>query len=76
MNIVNKNKFGSTRSKSIRKSKNKIVEILTKSKVWSLFKSKYLIKIQYTSTIRKHNFLIPNNKVVFIKLKKLFLLKY
>ena len=76
--MAKKNRDNSSKYKSIRKSRNKIVKILAKSKIWNLLKlrsrnlSKFKnsIKIQNDSIIRIANFLTLNAKVTFVKLKK------
>ena len=67
--IVNDNKC-----KSIRKSRNKIVEILAKLKNQNLLKFRFknlfrCKKIQNTRNIKESNFLTYNTRVVFTKLK-------
>ena len=79
INIVKRDKVNSSEYKNIRKSGNKIIKILTKSKSRNLsksrsenlFKSKNLIKVQNTNSIKKFDFFIFNIKIVFIKLRQI-----
>ena len=74
INKIKKDEISSSECKSIRKRRNKIVEIsaklktrnLPKFRFRNLFKSK---KIQTNSVIWKSNFLIFNIKIVFTKLR-------
>ena len=70
---VEKDELGSNKYKSIRKSENKIIEILAKSKIRNLPKFKsinlsMLKNVQVTSAIKKTNFLISGTRVDFTKL--------
>ena len=61
--------------RSVKKSRNEIVEILAKLKSWNLdqlifrnlFKSKNSIKVRNASITEELNFYISNNRVVFTK---------
>ena len=71
--IVNDNKY-----KSIRKSRNKMVEILAKLKNQNLLKFRFKNlfrskKIQNTRSIEESNFLTYDASVVFTKLKNIFI---
>ena len=78
INTIKKDGVISNKYKSIRKTGNKIVKILTKSKSQNLSKFRFKIlfrlkKIQNTSTMEDSNSLTPNTKVVFTKLKQAFI---
>ena len=73
VNIVEKDRVGNYKCKNIKNSKNKIIEILAKSKNRNLLKfifrnlSKFK-KVQSLITIEKLNFLTLSAKMVFAKL--------
>ena len=57
----------------MKKSKNKIVKILAKSKSWNLFKIRFrnlskFKKVQSIVTIKKLNFFTLNTRLAFTKL--------
>ena len=76
--MIEEDEVNSTKCKSIRKKRNKIVEILTKSKIRNLsnFRFRDLFnfkKIQSAIAIKKPNFLTIDTKIIFIKLKQAFI---
>ena len=78
IDIVKKDEFSSSKHKNTKKNRNKIVKSLAKSKIPNLpkFKSKNLFKpkkIQYTRNTRESNFLILSTKIVFTKLRQIFI---
>ena len=73
VDIVKKNRVGSKKYRSMKKSGNKIVKISTKSKSGNLLKSRSenlskSKKVQNASVIEKCIFLILNVKIAFTKL--------
>ena len=80
INIVKEDKIDNNEYKSIKKIRNKMVKILAKLKSLNLSKSRSknlfrFKKVQNIGTIREFNFLTPNTRVGFTKLRQL-LLKY
>ena len=74
VNIIEENKISISEYKSVKKSGNKMVEILAKLKSWTLpkFRLKNLSKskqVQSTYTIEEHNFLTLDTRKVFTKLR-------
>ena len=73
-NIVEKNRISNSKYKNIKKSRNKIVQILAKSKSQNLlkFRSKNLFifkKVQSAIAIEGLDFFTSNVRVVFTKLR-------
>ena len=79
IDIVKKSWVNNIEFNSVKKSRNKIVEILAKSKIQNLLKSKFVNlfkfkKVQNNSDIKKPNFLSFSAKVIFNKLRQMFTL--
>ena len=74
VNIIKKDEISNNKYKGIKKSGNKMIEILVKLKNRNLFKFRFINlfkfkQVQSTSIIKESNFLSSNIRIVFSKLR-------